>query len=262
MRRGIPASQAIQATRNELGNRTATSCRSSRSLLHDRRPSLIAACRSVVRQDESRRTRWIRRAPGRPEAGSTAVSRGVGKLASQARKVGVAMTVSPIRLGQKTAIFIGQTCFPVTPLTAEPRMSVPAREASEWLTNREREGRECLSRASRPSMISSPMRKARKGTGPSDAVRSLTKSFWVVKARFALQVDGPSLSASRRRRRCRGGDRGRPSSRAIRRHRGRRVRRNPSGLPMPQKAATSLPVSVVERVDLPVSVDQVDGGVA
>ena len=34
-------------------------------------------------------------------------------------------------------------------------------------------------------MISSPMRKARKGTGPSVAVRSLTKSFWVVKARFA-----------------------------------------------------------------------------
>jgi hypothetical protein len=29
------------------------------------------------------------------------------------------------------------------------------------------------------------MRKARKGTRPSDAVRSFTKSFWVVKARFA-----------------------------------------------------------------------------
>ena len=34
-------------------------------------------------------------------------------------------------------------------------------------------------------MISRPMRRARKGTGPRIAVRSLTKSFWVVKARFA-----------------------------------------------------------------------------
>ena len=44
-------------------------------------------------------------------------------------------------------------------------------------------------------MISSPMRTARKGTGPRVAVRSLTKSFWVVKARFAPIPPAQSVSA-------------------------------------------------------------------
>ena len=36
-----------------------------------------------------------------------------------------------------------------------------------------------------PAVTSSPIRRARSGAGPSKLARSLTKSFWVVKTRFA-----------------------------------------------------------------------------
>ena len=95
------------------------------------------------------------------------------------RNVGVAMTVSPIRLGQKTAIFIDKGAF--------PSHSVDCGTASRTGTS----GSSMRSRVSRPSMISSPMRTARKGMRPRLAVRSLTKSFCVVKARFP-PCRGPS----------------------------------------------------------------------
>ena len=52
----------------------------------------------------------------------TPVSRASGYCRRSARKAGVAMTVSPIRLGQKTTIFMRKTCSLVTPLTTESRL--------------------------------------------------------------------------------------------------------------------------------------------
>ena len=118
--------------------------------------------------------------------------RGVGNPWRSARKVGVAMTVSPIRFGQNTAIFMAGGRSPrrrafgavvpwPDPLTAHEKSF--SKSSSRAQTGRSRA--RTSSMISLPAVSSSPIRRARSGAGPSKPARSLTKSFCVVKTRLA-----------------------------------------------------------------------------